>query len=360
MPQETHSQGKRKKVGIVLFQLGGPDSLETVEPFLYNLFCDPDIIQLMFGNLLRRPLAWYIARKRWKHAAHGYEAIGKRSPILPLTQRQAAALQRALQPHMEPRVVIAMRYWHPLTEAAVREIQGEPLDEIVLLPLYPQYSVSTTGSSFNEWDRHYRPGGVPVRRVREYYNHPLLIAAFVERIATSLRHFRRAPHSYSSDVHLVFSAHGLPLSLIEQGDPYEKQVKETVRLVIERGRGDFAARNAGKDWPTEHTLCYQSKVGKQEWLGPSLNDTLRRLGAEGKKRVLVVPIAFVSEHVETLHEINQEGREIALAAGIQHFEMVPALGDLPPFVAALASCVLSALGLNREAEAFTKSFSVAS
>jgi len=331
---------KKKRVGVVLFQLGGPDSLETVQPFLYNLFRDPDIIQLMFGNLLRRPLARYIARKRWKHAAHGYEAIGKRSPILPLTQRQAAALERALQPHIDPRIVIAMRYWHPLTEAAAQEIQRAQLDEIVLLPLYPQYSVSTTGSSFNEWDRHYRSNGVPVRRVREYYDHPLLIQAFVQRIATSLQHFRRPPRTTSSDVHLVFSAHGLPLSLIERGDPYQKQVQETVRLVVERGRAD-----GGQNWPSEHILCYQSKVGKQEWLGPSLNDTLRRLGSEGKRRVLVVPIAFVSEHVETLHEINQEGREIALQAGIEHFEMVPALGDSPRFIASLAAMVLQSIGM---------------
>ncbi len=340
MQLQTQSSEKRRRVGVVLFQLGGPDSLETVEPFLYNLFCDPDIIQLMFGNLLRRPLARYIARKRWKHAAHGYEAIGKRSPILPLTQRQARALEEALNSDMDPRLVIAMRYWHPLTDAAVKEIQKQELDEIVLLPLYPQYSISTTGSSFNEWDRHFRSNGVPVRRVREYYDHPLLIQAFAEKIARSLGHFRRAPHSASSDVHLVFSAHGLPLSLIQQGDPYEKQIKDTVRLVNERGRASCGLNN----WPADHTLCYQSKVGKQEWLGPSLNDTLKRLGAEGKKRVLVVPIAFVSEHVETLHEINQEGREIALRAGIQHFEMVPALGDSASFIGALADLVRKAIG----------------
>ncbi|MBI3404089.1 MAG: ferrochelatase, partial [Acidobacteria bacterium] len=181
----------RKRVGVVLFQLGGPDSLETVEPFLYNLFRDPDIIQLMFGNLLRRPLARYIARKRWEHAANGYKAIGNRSPILPLTQRQARALERALQPYMDPRVVIAMRYWHPLTDAAAREIQEAKLDEVVLLPLYPQYSISTTGSSFNEWNRHYRSNGVPLCRVVQYHDHPLLIDAFVEKIAISLRHFRR-------------------------------------------------------------------------------------------------------------------------------------------------------------------------
>ncbi len=328
----------KKRVGIVLFQLGGPDSLETVEPFLYNLFRDPDIIKMMFGNLLRRPLARYIARKRWKHAAHGYEAIGKRSPILPLTQRQARALEAALRPHIDPHIAIAMRYWHPLTDAAVREIQSRELDELVLLPLYPQYSITTTGSSFNEWDRHYRPNSLPVRRVREYYNHPQLIDAFVERIATSLSHFRRTPHTTSTDVHLVFSAHGLPLSVIQGGDPYEQQVRETVRLVNEKG-----AAQIGANWPAQRTLCYQSKVGKQEWLGPSLNDTLRKRGAAGEKRVLVVPIAFVSEHVETLHEINQEGREIAIKAGVQQFEMVPALGDSPKFIAALADLVRKAV-----------------
>jgi ferrochelatase len=232
-----------------------------------------------------------------------------------------------------------MRYWHPLTEAAARELRAAHPDEIVLLPLYPQYSISTTGSSFHEWDRCYNGDAVPVRRIRQYHDHPLLIDAFVEKIAVSLRHFRRAPHRHSADVHLVFSAHGVPVSFIKRGDPYQQQVEETVRLVRARGLQAIGPQ----DWPVHSTLCYQSKVGKQRWLEPSLVDTLRALGAAGVPRVLAVPIAFVSEHVETLHEINQEARAIAVQSGVRQFAMVPALGDSPLFIGALCRLVLDAL-----------------
>lgn len=342
----------KKRVAVVLFQLGGPDSLETVQPFLYNLFCDPDILDLPLGGLFRKPLAWYIAKKRWEHAALGYKATGNHSPILPLTQRQARALEDALRPYVEPQVVIAMRYWHPLTDAAAREVQEAAPEEIVLLPLYPQFSFTTTGSSLNEWDRVFRGNGRPVHVVRQYHTHPLLVESFVERIVRSLGHFRRPPHRESADVHLVFSAHSVPLSFIERGDPYRRQVEETVKLVVERGR-----QSAPKGhWPAGHTLCYQSKVGRQRWLSPSLTETIPKLVAAGVKRTLVVPIAFVSEHVETLHEINQEGRELASQCGIEQFEMMPALGDAPVFIAALATQVLEATGLTQEARAMEKRF----
>jgi ferrochelatase len=338
----------KRRVGVVLFQLGGPDSLAAVQPFLYNLFCDPDILDLPLGGLLRKPLAWWIARSRWEHAAHGYRAIGNRSPIARLTERQAAALERELAPHMDARVVVAMRYWHPLTSTAVEQLRGRTWDEIVLLPLYPQFSMTTTRSSLNEWNRCYQSNGVPVHMVEHYHQHPLLIDAFVERIAQSLSHFRRPPATSSQDVHLIFSAHSVPVSFIRRGDPYQRQIEESTRLVVERGAAQFAAAGRAADWPAAHTLCYQSKVGRQDWLVPSLVETVERLAGAGTRRMLVVPISFVSEHIETLHEINEEARELALRHGVRQFEMVPALGDSPKFVAALAQLVWEAIGSKAE------------
>ena len=325
--------GERKRVGVVLFQLGGPDSPAAVEPFLYNLFCDPDIIPLgPLGGVLRKPLARWIARRRvWVVSEH-YEAIGGQSPIRRLTERQAAKLEAALRPHVEPRVVIAMRYWHPLTAEAVRQLDSMPLDELVLLPLYPHYSFATTRSSLKEWNRHYRPAPspLPVHLIEQFYNHPLYVEALVEKVELSLTHFDRR-----AEVHLVFSAHGLPLALIERGDPYQRQVQATVQMVLERGR-----------WPNPHTLCYQSKVGRQKWLEPSLTETIAKLARAGCRQMLVIPIAFVTEHIETLHEINIEARREAEQLGVEQFEMMPALGDSPRFIAALADLVLRVVGDN--------------
>jgi len=323
----TTPMGERRKVGVVLFQLGGPDGPETVEPFLYNLFADPDIIEIPLSWLLRGPLARWIARRRAPKVIRAYQAIGGRSPLRLLTERQARALEAALRPRLDVCVVVAMRYWHPFTSEAIRELEAFAPEEIVLLPLYPQYSLATTGSSLNEWKRCFAAGKAPVHLVKQFYGHPMFIASIVEKINLSLTHFDRP-----EEVHLVFSAHGLPVSFVARGDPYQRQVEATVQL----------ARQAG-GWKNSHTLCYQSRVGPQKWLEPSLHDTLERLGREGTKQVLVVPIAFVSEHIETLYEINLETREEARAHGIEHFEMMPAVGDSPQFIGCLADVVLSVL-----------------
>ncbi len=323
----------KKKVGVVLFQLGGPDSAGAVEPFLYNLFCDPDIIPLgPLGGVLRKPLARYIAHRRAKAVRHHYDEIGGHSPIRLLTERQARALEAMLRPRVEPRVVIAMRYWHPLTAEAAAQLDAAPLDELVLLPLYPHYSFATTASSLKEWSRVYRPPKLPLplHRIESFYDHPLYIEAVAERIETALTHF-----DHPEKAHLVFSAHGLPLSLIERGDPYARQIEATVPLVCERGR-----------WPNAHSLCYQSRVGRQKWLEPSLGATIERLGREGNKHLLIVPISFVTEHIETLHEINIEAREEAKKRGVEQFEMMPAVGDSPRFIAALADLVFRAVGVD--------------
>ena len=325
------------KLAIVLFQLGGPDSLDAVEPFLFNLFSDPDILPAsipLIGDLLRKILARRISRSRAPEVIEHYRAIGKRSPIAILTARQAAALEAALRPEFDPTVTIAMRYWHPTTQEAVARILAGSFDPIVLLPLYPQFSYATTLSSLKEWNRCFRPAShsarssVPgVRTIGDFHGHPLYIEALVDRINTTFRHFDQ-----HGDVQIVFSAHSIPLSLVEKGDPYPKQIEATVRAVMERGA-----------WPNSHVLCYQSKVGRMKWIEPSTTDTLTRLGHEGVKRVLIVPLAFVTEHVETLHEINIEARETATHAGITQFRMMPAVGTHPQFIACLADLVRTTL-----------------
>ena len=327
----------KKRVGIVLFQLGGPDSLEAVEPFLLNLFLDPDIKPLGPLGWLRRPIAKWISWRRSIPVAKKYAEIGGRSPIGTLTERQRAALVEALSPHVDAVAVTAMRYWHPLTREAVESLgKAGALDELVLLPLYPQYSFATTLSSLKEWRRVYgQPdGGPPERTIDHFYGHPLYIQALVERIGSVLRQF-----ADGASIHLVFSAHGLPMSLVDKGDPYPRQIESTVRAVCELGARQYEA------WPRTHLLCYQSRVGPAKWLQPALTETIEKLGHEGVKEMLLVPISFVTEHIETLHEINIEAREEAERIGIETFRMMPAVGDSPLFIAALKDLVLRAVGI---------------
>jgi ferrochelatase len=341
----------KKRVGIVLFQLGGPDSLEAVEPFLMNLFLDPDIIPLGALGFLRRPLAKIISSRRSIPVAGKYAMIGKRSPIRVLTERQRQRLAAAVSPYIEPVAVVAMRYWRPTTQEAVDALRAAgPLDELVLLPLYPHYSYATTLSSTKEFRRVYGPpkADVPERVVESFYNHPLYIQAVVQRIGSMLRQFPD-----SSRIHLIFSAHGLPMSLVEKGDPYPRQIEETVRLACELGQRQYPG------WPKIHLLCYQSRVGPAKWLQPPLTGTIERLGHEGVKEMLVVPISFVTEHIETLHEINIEAREDAKKFGVDMFRMMPAVGDSPLFIAALKDLVLRAVGVSvtEEVAGTTKTFS---
>jgi ferrochelatase len=312
---------------VVLLQLGGPDSLGAVEPFLYNLFCDPDIIDLPLAFLFRKPLARLISRGRAPRVQDYYRHIGGRSPIAKLTQRQVVALERRLGATVDAGVRMAMRYWHPFTENAVRKLQAAGVERVVLLPLYPQYSRSTTGSSVNEWRRTAANVGYApdVRIVEEYCDHPLFIRAIVEQIQIALR---RIPVADRRKVHLVFSAHGTPMKLVRQGDPYQSQVERTRDAVVRQGMFDLP-----------HTLCYQSKVGPQKWLEPSLTGTVQKLGADGVSHLLVVPLAFVSNHIETLWEINMEIRHLAKSRGIRYFDMMPALHTNPSFIGALAELV---------------------
>ncbi len=321
------------QVAVVLFQLGGPDTLEAIEPFLYNLFSDPDIIDFPFARLGRRPLAKLISTTRARKVQHHYAVIGGGSPIRRFTEQQARALETHLKEQgVETRCYVAMRYWHPLTADTVTELAREHWDDIVLLPLYPQYSSTTTGSSLNEWQRRYQQNSARVHTVRDFYAHGMYLDALVERVEQTLARFPASDEAW-----MVFSAHSVPVSVIERGDPYQRHIEETVRLVMERG-----------GWSNPHRLCYQSKVGASKWLQPSLRNTVRELGESGVKQVCVVPISFVSDHVETLGEIDHEAREQAERLGIAQFEMVPGLNDSPRFIGALGDLVVRAMGRNRQ------------
>ena len=320
----------RKKIGVVLFQLGGPDSLEAIEPFLYNLFCDPDIIDFPFARIARQPLAKLISTRRAKHVADHYAEIGGKSPILEFTRRQARALEAELRRDFDARVVIAMRYWHPFTHEAIAELAAHAPEEVVLLPLYPQYSKTTTGSSINEWNRRFHPNGwnPSTHLISEFYEDTGYLDAVVAAINASIRDLddRR-------DLDIVFSAHSVPVAVIEHGDPYQRQIERTVDLVWQRGR-----------WPARRHICYQSKVGASKWLRPSMHETIEKLASAGSRHLLVVPISFVSDHVETLHEIDIEHRKQAVRLGIEDYRMMPGLNDAPAFIAALAGLVRAKVG----------------
>jgi protoporphyrin/coproporphyrin ferrochelatase len=316
-----------RRVGVVLFQLGGPDTLAAIEPFLYNLFCDPDIIDFPFARLGRKPLAKLISTTRARKVQHHYATIGGGSPIRRFTEQQARGLESELTNQgLDARCFVAMRYWHPFTREAIAQLQASNCDEVVLLPLYPQYSSTTTGSSLNEWRRLFH-GTIPVHNVGHFYRHPMYLDAVAEKIDEALSRFENPARA-----EIVFSAHSIPVSIIAKGDPYQRHIEETVRLLMARGR-----------WPNRHRLCYQSKVGASKWLQPSLHHTLRDLAAEKVREVCVVPVAFVSDHVETLGEINHEGREEARRLGITHFEMSSGLNDSPKFISALGQLVVQAL-----------------
>src|SRR6202041_1505632 len=291
----------------------------------YNLFCDPDIINFPGPFPARKALPKLISPRRSKVVGQHYAEIGGGSPIRRLTEQQGRALEAALPPHLNVRALIAMRYWHPDTQEAIEALERVPYDELILLPLYPHYSFATPGSSLKEWNRNYT-AKVPVHLIDHFFDHPDYIAGIVERINSVLQ---QLPNP--EEVHLVFSAHGLPMTLVEKGDPYPQHIETSVRLVRELG-----------SWSNPHVLCYQSRVGPQKWLTPSLTGTIERMAREGQRRMLVIPIAFLTEHIETLHEINIEAREQAESLGIEEFHMMPALNDSPLLIRALADLTLRA------------------
>lgn len=352
---------RSNRLGVVLFQLGGPETLEAIEPFLFNLFCDPDIIDFPFAKIGRKPLAKLISTTRARRVQHHYAVIGGGSPIRKFTEQQAIALRRELGARgVDAVCVVAMRYWHPFTEEAIELLRQSGCGQIVLLPLYPQYSCTTTGSSVNEWNRQFADAAgpslanVPQTLVSDFYRNEQYLEAVVERVNEALARLEAPPavghrplaaSSRPEDFRgrrdggatlptLIFSAHSVPVAIVEAGDPYQRQIEETVELVCALG-----------GWKNPRRLCYQSKVGASKWLQPSLRSTLRELGATDVKQVCVVPISFVSDHVETLGEVDHEGRKLAGESGIEKFEMTAGLNDSPAFIRALAGIVMESAGI---------------
>jgi len=327
----------KRRLGVVLFQLGGPDTLEAIEPFLFNLFCDPDIIDFPFARIGRKPLAKLISSTRARRVQHHYSVIGGGSPIRKFTEQQARALElRLREDGLDAHCFVAMRYWHPFTAEAIARLRSAECNEVVLLPLYPHYSSTTTGSSLNEWNRLFRDK-MPVHVVQSFYRESLYLSALIEKIDEAIGRFAEP-----ETVEIVFSAHSVPVSVIEKGDPYQKQIEETVRLLMARGC-----------WSNRHRLCYQSKVGTSKWLKPCLHTTLRELAQEHVENVCVVPISFVSDHVETLGEIDHEAREEAGQLGIQRFEMSAGLNTSTTFIEALADLVRRAVDLETDQSSTT-------
>lgn len=313
------------KVAIILFNLGGPDSLEAVEPFLRNLFSDPAILRL--PSLIRRPLASFIARRRTPKARAIYAKIGGSSPILGQTEAQARALEQALGKdnggEHEWRGYVCMRYWHPMTEAVVRSVKRFAPDRIVLLPLYPQFSTTTTASSLKAWSDVAR-FDVPTRIIDSYPVEPGFIAASVELVKQGLGQAGANPKR------VLFSAHGLPERVIKAGDPYQAQVEQTAEAI--------AGAIGGLDW----SVCYQSRVGPLKWIGPPTEAEIRRAGAD-KTGVVLYPLSFVSEHSETLVELDIDYRDLAAEVGVPTYVRVPAVGTHPLFIEGLARLVRDAL-----------------
>lgn len=320
------SRPDAKRIGVVLFNLGGPDGPAAVKPFLANLFSDPAIISL--PGLIRRPLANLIAARRETSAQANYALMGGGSPLLPETRKQAEALEATLSaawPGDAVRTFIAMRYWNPLTEQTAAEVAAFAPDEIVLLPLYPQFSTTTTESSLKRWHEVYDGPGRS-RTVCCYPEADGWIAAQAEGVKAKLAEAGEAP------VRVLFSAHGVPETIIgKRGDPYQEQVEATCAAIAEA---------AGLvDWQ----VCYQSRVGPLKWLGPSTAEAIEQAGADGVG-VVVAPVAFVSEHIETLVELDVEYAELAHRLGVALYLRVPAVGTTPSFISALAAAVDQALG----------------
>ncbi len=318
-----------EKIGVVLLNLGGPDSLEAVEPFLFNLFNDPDIINFPLSFLFRKRLAKLISSKRHPRIQEQYKQIGGKSPLKDYTLQQAKLLEQKLNEKISAKVYVAMRYWHPFTEEALDEIEKDGIKKVILLPLYPQYSKATTASSLKEWEKQLSLRGnssnLEWSLIESYYDYPPFIDAFIERINQGLEKF---PTEKQKDVHILFSAHGTPMKLVREGDPYSGHIKKTIEAIVKQGK-----------FSQNYSLCYQSKVGPQKWLTPSTPETIEKLAAQNVKNMLAVPVAFASDHLETLFEVGIEFRHLAKEKGVEQFEVTTGLNDSDKFIDALAELV---------------------
>jgi protoporphyrin/coproporphyrin ferrochelatase len=320
----------RRRIAIVLFNLGGPDSPEAIRPFLLNLFNDRAILRV--PAIVRPILARMIARSRVKPAAENYALLGGRSPLLELTEQQAAALEAAL-PDLDAKCFIAMRYWHPFSQEAVRAVKEWGPDELVLMPLYPQFSTTTTGSSLTAWREAAAASGL-VARTSALCCYPTdrgYVAATADLIRVAYEGARNKVGPHIS-LRVLFSAHGLPETIVRSGDPYQWQIEQTVAAVL------AAWNEPGLDW----AVCYQSRATPQKWIGPSTEAEIERAARDGTG-VVVVPIAFVSEHAETLVELDVEYRALADRLQVPAYVRVPTQGTAPAFISAMADLVRRAV-----------------
>lgn len=312
-----------KETAVILLQMGGPDSLDAVKPFLMNLFSDREIIKI--GPAWLQPfIARIIVGRRTPKVIEKYREIGGKSPIRELTEAQACALEKELGIPC----FAGMRYWHPYTFDTLRKIRSSGAKKIVALSLYPHYSRATSGSSFNDLTRSLADldGDYEVVRVLQFYDHPLYIDALAEKIKAGMNGFDEP-----ATAELLFSAHSLPQSFIDDGDPYLEHIRTTVRLVMER----FSA--------VRYNLAFQSRAGPVKWIGPSTDDMIRERAEDGCREMLVVPLSFVSDHIETLHEIDIEYAGEARKLGIRNFRRIESLNSSPAFINCLADLVRNSL-----------------
>ncbi len=319
---------QKTRLAIVLFNLGGPDQPSAIKPFLINLFEDPAILRVPF--FVRPLLARIIAGARVKPATENYAILGGKSPLLELTEQQARALEAAL-PEFDVRCFVAMRYWHPFSDAAAEAVRDWGADEVLLLPLYPQYSTTTTGSSLTAWREAAAKVGLTVATTAVccYHADPSYVAATAEGVR---RAYEAAIKELDGKVPLrvLFSAHGLPETIVKKGDPYQFQVERTTAAVVR------VMDIPDLDW----SICYQSRATPQKWLEPSTEQAIDA-AAEDKTAILVVPIAFVSEHSETLVELDVEYRDLAHEKGVPGYFRAPAQNSDPAFIESLADLVRS-------------------
>lgn len=317
----------RKKTAVVLFNLGGPDNPEAVKPFLFNLFNDPAILRL--PKYLRRFLAWLISSRRHKTAQNIYGLIGGRSPILENTQAQARALEKILNESGEMKCFVSMRYWYPFAEGAAAAVKAYAPDQILLLPLYPQFSTTTTASSFKSWHEAASRAGLnmPTKSICCYPDQK----GFIKALAVSIHAAYKIAEVHGKP-RILFSAHGLPEKIVKGGDPYAMQCGRTVAALVS------ALEISGLDY----ALCYQSRVGPLKWIGPATDAEIRRAGHD-KVPTIIVPIAFVSDHSETLVELDIEYRHLAEKVGLPFYQRVPVVGIAPDFIEGLAELVRQGL-----------------
>lgn len=327
MPAEP----RRQRLAIILFNLGGPDKPAAIRPFLLNLFRDPAILRVPF--FVRPLLARLIARARVKPATEIYARLGGKSPLLELTLQQARALEQEL-PELEARCFVAMRYWHPFSSVTTREVRDWKPDRVLLLPLYPQFSTTTSGSSIHDWQASAARAGLvaPVTTLCCWFDDPGYVRALAEMVSDSYGQAREELDP-KIPLRVLFSAHGLPEIIIKSGDPYQYQIERSVDAIMQAW-GQADTDRADTDW----AICYQSRATPQKWIGPSIDEEVAR-AARDKVALLVVPIAFVSDHSETLVELDIEYREIAHKAGVPGYFRVPAPNSDPRFIVALADIV---------------------